>query len=200
MQLNHSLMTNFLRHIVLCCVTFFVCFNTYGQNKQIDTTHFYSIVDKTEFDTLSGWEFSWLVFKPINDTISYTWFDERPAFIKSLTTKQKVLFHTVELERSVMGGSGFANFYYNYKRYYPEIIKALNTLNDTAMLNLMNNLNSVYLRNYKIIKQKYKSGNWKYIEKLFAPYDKAYLDKHDYTMKLLEDYVRLYATEFVKFQ
>lgn len=192
-------MTNFLKLIVIYSVTFFICFSSYGQNKPIDTTRFYSLVDKTGFDTLRGWEFAWLVFKPINDTISYTWFDERPAFIKSLTTKQKVLFHTVELERSVWG-SGFANFYYNYKRYYPEIIKALSILNDTAMLSLIKNLNAVYLTHHKIINQKYKSGNWKYIEKLFAPYDKAYLNKHDYTMKLLEEYVRLYAPEFVKFQ
>jgi hypothetical protein len=193
-------MTKFLRHIAICCVTFFGFFCSYGQNKQVDTTRFCSIVDKTEFDTLSGGEFAWLVFKPINDTISYIGFDKRPAFIKSLTTKQKVLFHIVELERSVIGGAGFANFYYNYKSYYPEIIKALNILNDTAMLNLMNTLNDFYLTHYKIIKQKNKSGNWKYIKKLFAPYDKAYRNKHDYTMKLLEDYVRLYAPEFVKFQ
>lgn len=193
-------MTKFIRHIFIYSLTFLAYSYSYAQQRIHDTTSFYSVVNKTEFDTLKGWEFAWLVFKPINDTISYTWFDERPAFIKSLTTKQKVLFHTVELERSVMGGSGFANFYYNYKRYYSEIIKALETLNDTAMLNLLNRVNTVYLTNNKKIKEKFKSGNWGYIEKLFAPFDKAYLDKSDYTMKLLENYVRQYETEFVRFQ
>jgi hypothetical protein len=193
-------MTKFHRHIIIYIAIHFACLYSYGQNREIDITRFYSIVDKSEFESLNGWEFAWLVFKPINDTLSDTLFEGRPEFINKLTTKQKILFHIVELERSVMGGSGFSNFYFNYKIYYPEIIKSLTTLNDTAMLTLMNSINDVYLKNYKIINKKYNSGDWEYIEILFTPYDKSYLDKHDFTMKLLEDYVRQYAPEFVKFQ
>ena len=166
-----------------------------------DTSHFYSIVDRIQFDTLRGSDFTWIIFQPINDTLSHTPFDDRPAFIEKLSGKQKALFYIWEFERAVYGGElGFVNFYYNYKSYYQETIKGLKIINDTAMINVLEGVNKVYLSNKRIINRKLKNGDWKYIQKLFKKYDKAFIDKHNQTMNLLEDFVRRYSDNFVRFK
>ena len=187
-------------------ITFLTLFNglvidndSFGQPPRTDTI-FLSLIDRKQFDTLKGEDFTWEIFQPINDTLSYTAFAERPAFIQNLSSKQKVLFYTWELDRAVTGGSGFANFYYNYKRYYPEIIKGLTVLNDTAMLSLLKNVNNIYVSKAKKLQRKYKRGKWQYIEELFSSFDNAYLNRRDKTMELLEKYIRRYADEFVRFK
>lgn len=172
-----------------------------SQAKAVDSNHFYSIVDKAQFDTLTGTDFTWVIFQPINDTLSNTWFDERPVFIEKLSEKQKALFYIWELERAVYGGEyGFVNFYWNYKSYYKEIIKGLKLINDTAMINVLEGVNKVYLSNYKKNNRKLNNGGWKYVQKKFKKYDEAFLNKHEETMKLLEAYVRRYPNDFVRFK
>ncbi len=68
------------------------------------------------------------------------------------------------------------------------------------MVKVLEGVNQVYLSKYKLITHKYKTGDWKYIQKEFELYDKAFIDNHEDTMKLLEDYVRLHASEFVRFK
>lgn len=184
----------------------FIIFNSfitsncsYGQTMLSDTVLFYCKVSKADFDTLKGEDFIWEIFKPINDTISLSELYDRPTFIKRLTQNQKVLFYTYELERAVNGGSGFSNFYYNYKRNFSKTIEALTILKDIAMLKVLNGVHPVYLKNYNLIKRRYQKGNWNYTDKMFASFDKAYLKRKDSTMKLLENFVRIHAGEFIQF-
>lgn len=163
-----------------------------------DTSHFYSIVDKAQFDTLSGTDFTWIIFKPIIDTLSYTPLDNVPAFIEKLSEKQKVLFYLWELERAVHP-YGFVNFYWNYKSNYQETIKALKLINDTAMLKVLEGVNKVYLSNYKTIDRNLNS-DWTFVQKLFKKYNKLYFEKHKETMRLLEGYVKRYTNDFVRFK
>lgn len=144
-----------MRTIVIPILLFILSFadnKVFSRTNSFDTSHFYSIVDKTQFDTLRGTDFTWIIFQPINDTLSYTSFDERPSFIEKLSDKQKALFYIWEFERAVYGGElGFANFYYNYKSYYQETIKGLELINDTAMINVLEGVHKVYLSNNRII-------------------------------------------------
>src|SRR5215213_9864702 len=143
----------------------------FSSTNSFDTSHFYSIVDRTQFDTLRGTDFTWIIFQPINDTLSYTPFDERPAFIEKLSENQKALFYIWEFERAVYGGElGFVNFYYNYESYYQETIKGLRLINDTEMINVLEEANKVYLANYKTVNQKLNYGDWKYVQNLFKKY------------------------------
>ncbi|WP_158638394.1 DMP19 family protein [Panacibacter ginsenosidivorans] len=149
---------------------------------------------------MKGSDFTWIIFQPINDTLSGD--PERRAVSAGiLTDKQKALFYIWELERAVIGGElGFANFYYNYKSYYSETVKALKLINDTSMLKVVEGVNRVYLANKASITQKFKTWDWKYIQRKFKPYDKAFIAQHEKTMKLLETFVRLHADEFVRFK
>lgn len=171
-----------------------------SRESSIDTSHFYSIVDKAQFDTLTGTDFTWIIFEPINDALSGTP-EERAVSAKILSEKQKALFYIWELERAVYGGEfGFVNFYWNYKSYYQETIKGLKLINDTAMINVVEGVNKVYLSNYKKNNRKLNNGGWRYVQKRFKKYDKAFLDRHEETMKLLEAYVRRYPDDFVRFK
>jgi hypothetical protein len=175
---------------------------SFGQiNLSDTTTHFYSIVDREKFDTLSGTDFTWIVFEPINDTLSYTPFDQRPAFINRLSNEQKALFYIWELERAVFGGKlGFTNFYYNYNSYFQNTINGLTLINDTSMLKVMYGVNNIYSTQQKQIKHKYKSGDWKYIQRQFAFFDRAFLEIHEHTMTLLEGLIRLNENKFIRFK
>ena len=192
-----------MRHLLITILFYILTTadnEVFSRINSIDTGHFYSIVDKAQFDTLRGTDFTWIIFQPINDTLSYTPFDDRPAFIEKLSEKQKALFYIWELERAVYGSEfGFVNFYWNYKSYYQETIKGLKLINDTAMINVLEGVNKVYLSNYKTINRKLNS-DWKDVQKLFKKYDKAFLDKHEETMKLLEGYVRRYTNDFARFK
>jgi hypothetical protein len=42
-------------------------------------------------------------FQPINDSLSYIPFHNRPTFVEHLSGKQKALFYIWELERAVVG-------------------------------------------------------------------------------------------------
>jgi hypothetical protein len=204
MQIENPLMRQLIKFILpLVCANCLIADNySFSQTTLHDNaTHFYSIVDKAQYDTLMGNDFTWIIFRPINDTLSNTLFRARPAFIQNLSTEQKALFHIWELERAVYGGeSGFANFYYNYESYFSETIKALTLINDTAMLNVMLGVNKVYLTHHRQIQREYERGDWKYIQRKFAYFDKAFFDKHEYTMKLLENFIRLHTEKFVRFK
>ena len=173
-----------------------------GDNILADTTiHFYSLIDKTQFDTLDGTDFTWAIFEPIMDTIVHVRFSERDSFTQTLLSGQKALYYIWQLEGSNMqDGWGFTNFYGNYKEDYSEIIKSLNLIGDKAMIDLMSRVNGFYLLHREEITQKYRSGNWSDVQQLFSSYDRAYLDLHRQTMKLLEGYIRLHADEFVRFR
>jgi len=68
------------------------------------------------------------------------------------------------------------------------------------MIGVLEGVNKLYLSNYKTINRNLNNGDWKYVQKLFKKHDKAFIDKHEETMKLLENYVRHYADEFVRFK
>lgn len=188
--------------LFVCCSCFLIDSYAFDRKDLSDTSiHFYSIVNKAQFDTLSSTEFTWTIFEPINDTISFIPFRNRDVFIQKLSDKQKALFYIWQLERSIMQDqSGFTNLYYNYYKHLPEIISGLKIINDNAMLDLIFSVNKFYLLNYKEIKQKYQNGEWNNVKKLFFYYDKIYLDVHQHTMKLLEDYIRSNPKEFVRFK
>lgn len=193
-----------MRNLVLSILLFILSSadnRIFSRINPIDTSHFYSIVDRAQFDTLRGAKFTWVIFQPIIDTLSYTTFTERPAFVEKLSYKQKALYYIWELERAVYGGGlGFANFYYNYKSYSQEIIKGLELIDDTEMISVLEGVHQVYLSNETVINRKLKSGDWKYVQKLFENYDRAFMDIHEQTMNLLEDYVRRYPDDFVRFK
>lgn len=209
MQLKFILMKQLIITILLFSLIS-VDTSVFGQESSLDTNHFYSKVAKTQFDTLKGLDFTWVIFQPINDTLSYTPFGKRHAFVEKLSDKQKALFYIWELERAVssLDGTlidfsstvGFANFFYNYKDNFAETLRGLKLINDTAMINVLKGVSKVYVTKYKIINQKYNTGEWIYIQKQFKQYDKAFIDKHENTMKLLEDYVKLYTEDFVRFE
>lgn len=173
----------------------------YGRTFLNDTSGFYSIVDKTQFDTLRGEDFVWMVFMPINDRLGYMPFEQRSVFVSNLSEKQRAFFYVVELERAVYGGGlGFVNYYYNYSSYYQETIKGLHLIKDTAMLKVLEGANRQFLRNGKAFDDINESGAWKYNERLFRRYDRAFLDKHKETINLLEEFVRDNAIDFVRFK
>jgi hypothetical protein len=162
---------------------------------------FYSVVGKADFDTLHGRDFTWLIYKPINDTISFIRFDHRDDFISHLSNQQKALFYICQLEAAVVGGDlGFYNYYYNYKSSFPETIKSLKLIKDTAMLNLMFKVNKTYLEHEKKISQNSKSSSLKYVKNQFAFAYSVFWDKNEHTMNLLEGYIRLHQSEFVRFK
>jgi len=64
-----------MRHLLISILFFILTTATneaYSRINSFDTSHFYSIVDKEQFDTLKGTDFTWVIFKPINDTLSHT--------------------------------------------------------------------------------------------------------------------------------
>lgn len=188
----------------------------FGNPGSADTSkHFFSMIDRSQFDTLRGTDFTWAIFKPINDTISLIRFRNRDAFVLKLSHGQKALFYIWTLEQAVVDrhlgaynkdlaflseSAGFSNFYYNYKEYFSGITNGLRLINDTAMLHVMLRDNSIYLSNKKIILNKYQSGDWNYIKKKFYSSDQEYLKCHEHTMNLLESYIRIHVNEFVRFK
>jgi len=68
------------------------------------------------------------------------------------------------------------------------------------MITVLEGVHKIYLSNAKIINRKLKNGDWEYVQKLFKKYDKAFIDKHEQTMNILEDFVRRYTDDFVRFK
>ena len=164
------------------------------------SSHFYSIVDRTQFDSLHDTEFTWLVFTPINDSLSMIPFHKRNEFVQNLSDEQKVLFYIQNLEAAVMGGLGFLNFYYNYDDYIQGVTSSLMTTHDTAMLNVLRGANKIYLTNKNKIRGEFAPGEWDHLQKKFSATDSAYFNSRNYTMKLLEQYIRNHSNEFVRFK
>ena len=201
---KNLLMKHMIKLIIFALYFMFVVNNGYAFDRRVlpDTSiRFYSLIDKAQFDTLRGSVFTWEIFEPINDTISDTPFHERDSFVQGLTTGQKALFYIWELERAVLGGDlGFANYYYNYEVYFLETINGVKLINDTAMLEVLYGVNKIYLSHKNEIARRYKIGDWKYIQRKFASFDRAYTNQHEHTMLLLENYIRTHSTDFVRFK
>ena len=99
-----------IRFIILsiffnCCINDIYALNNnclnYVKEKFDTSRHFYSLINKSEFDSLSGTEFTWAIFKPMNDTIQAI---GNNSIVQSFSNGQKTLFYIWELERAVIGG------------------------------------------------------------------------------------------------
>ena len=81
----HATEIHLMKQLIITILLFnFIALDTnvFGQENSLDTKHFYSMVDKAQFDTLQGADFTWIIFQPINDTLSYTPFSKRHAFVE----------------------------------------------------------------------------------------------------------------------
>jgi hypothetical protein len=150
---------------------------------------------KSEFDSLSSWDFGWAILEPINLGA-----DDEIGLSKRLSPGQKALYFFWYLDGEVTNG-GFIQFYWNGKRkYLPAIIKGLELIGDRDMLNLVDKADKLYTKN----KGKFDSGKTqedfsKLYDDLieFDDLDGIFYDKHYKTMDLIEKYARQNPDEFV---
>lgn len=153
--------------------------------------------DKTEFETLHGWDFGWEILSTINIAESS---DEDEALSCRFSPGQKALYFFWYLDGAVTNG-GFAQFYWSeYQKYLPTIKNGLLLIGDTELLNLVKEADQKYIENQRRFSEYKSKGNWKGIhkEKLFDQYDNRYYKLHDTTMALIEKYARANPDEFVK--
>ena len=119
--------------------------------------HLQSVLSKSEFANLHGWDFGWAVLKGINIAS-----DERAEkeLSKRLSPGQKALYFFWYLDAQVTNG-GFIQFYWNgYRMYLPAIIKGLKLIEDNELLNLIELVDKEYLVNkekFELQKEKNES-------------------------------------------
>lgn len=182
-------------HSTLILAINFLCVFTCTAQSNIDPywqfnaeKHYKPKLNKSEFYTLSGYDFCWYVLEPLKQFIDdYDYEIERG---KSLSYGQKALYYWWYLDGQVTNG-GFAQFYSNgYGHYVPAIINGLEYVGDTAMANLLKQAEQVYQKN-----KKYIDGNefgFDSDDKIdeISIFDDLYFNMNHETMTLIETYFR----------
>lgn len=152
--------------------------------------------DKTEFETLYGWDFGWEILSTINIAESS---DDDGVLSRRFSPGQKALYFFWYLDAAVTNG-GFVQFYWNdYQRYLPAIKNGLQLIGDIELLQLLQEANHKYLKNQHLFVLQKKEGDGEplYSQELFDGYDNRYYQIHDNTMALIEKYARANPEEFV---
>ncbi|MEN0007986.1 DMP19 family protein [Flavobacterium nitrogenifigens] len=160
-----------------------------------DENHLRPNFAKSEFDSLTSWDFGWAILEPINLGAN-----DEVGLSQRLSPGQKALYFFWYLDAEVTNG-GFIQFYWNGNRkYLPAIIKGLELIGDRDMLKLVDIADKLYLEN----KDKIESGGTQedfsrlYDDLIeFDDLDRIFYDKHDKTMDLIEKYARQNPEEFV---
>jgi antitoxin component YwqK of YwqJK toxin-antitoxin module len=154
--------------------------------------HFKPKLSKSEFYTLSGYDFCWYVLEPLTQFIeSYDFEIERG---KSLSYGQKALYYWWYLDGQVTNG-GFAQFYSNgYGHYVPAIINGLEHVGDTAMAKLVKQAEKIYQKNKKYIDGNAENDAFGFdsddkIDEI-SFFNEQYFDMNHQTMALIETYFR----------
>src|SRR5262249_15389230 len=128
--------------------------------------------------------------------------EDEVELAKRLSPGQKALYFIGYLEDEVTNG-GLIQFYWNYDReYLAPILEGLKLVGDTAMLDLVKKANKEYsVHRSEFLAQKIKD-DWQPLYdslKTFETYDEIYSKISDSTIGLIEKYVRLNTSDFVKF-
>lgn len=151
----------------------------------------------SEFESLNSWDFGWAILEPIN---SATDKESEIELSKRFSPGQKALYFFWYLDSEVTNG-GFLQFYYNENRkYLPPILKGLKLIGDKEMINLVEKVDKIYLKNIEKFEVEDSQENF---EKLynelteFEENDLKFFDIHDATMDLIEKYARENPSEFV---
>ena len=154
--------------------------------------HFRPELNKGEFFKLSGYDFGWLVLKPLSKFIKNK--EQETERSKSFSYGQKALYYWWYLDGQVTNG-GFVQFYYNgYGPYVPTIIKGLEHIGDHEMASLIKKADKIYQKNKKLVTKAQESdlfgGDlYERLEKL-SFYDEKYYELNEKTMSLIENYIR----------
>lgn len=176
-------------------------------NKQIElynafdtANHLQPLFDKLQFDTLHDWEFGWAILEPINIAKSN---EDEIRLSKRFSAGQKALYFFWYLDAQVTNG-GFIQFYWNgHRQYLPPIMRGLQLIGDTSMINLVSNADKEYITNKNKFDLEKQKDDWNSLYdnlKNFERYDSLYNVIHNNTIKLIEAYARRNANEFVKFR
>jgi hypothetical protein len=153
--------------------------------------------DKTEFETLRGWDFGWEILSTINVAESS---DDDELLSRRFSPGQKALYFFWYMDGAVTNG-GFVQFYWNdYQRYLPTIKNGLQLIGDTELIKLIQEVDHKYFENQHLFATQKSKDDWEqlYNQKLFDEYDNRYYQIHNNTMSLLEKYARANPNEFVK--
>ena len=152
---------------------------------------------KSEFDTLHSWDFGWAILEPINIAPDK---EKEKLLSKRLSPGQKALYFFWFLDAEVTNG-GFIQFYWNgYRQYLPPILKGLELIGDTELIDLVKKTDKEYLANKDKFNSQREKNNWEPLYndlKEFENFDNHYYKIHDKTMELIEKYARQNASEFV---
>jgi hypothetical protein len=153
--------------------------------------------DKTNFDTLHGWDFGWAILEPIN--IAKSRADDK-ELSKRFSSGQKALYFFWYLEEEVTNG-GFIQFYWNgYREYLPAIETGLKLVGDTNLIELIEKADKEYLANKNKFDLQQELNDWEPLyDNLvqFNDFDQEYYKMRNSTMDKIEKYIRLKPAEFV---
>ena len=109
--------------------------------------HLQPAFNKTEFETLHGWDFGWEILSTINIAESG---DDDEALTRRFSPGQKALYFFWYLDAAVTNG-GFVQFYWNdYQRYLPAIKNGLQIIGDTELLQLVEEADHKYFENQQL--------------------------------------------------
>ena len=153
--------------------------------------------DKSEFETLSSWDFGWAILQPINIAADK---ESEKTLSKRFSPGQKAIYFFWYLDGEVTNG-GFIQFYWNENRKYLQpILKGLKLIGDNEMINIVEEADKIYLKNKDKFELEDSQENF---EKLynelteFEDLDLKFYEIHDRTMDLIEKFARQNTNEFV---
>lgn len=164
--------------------------------------HFKSPISKTEFDSLKGADLAWEVLEPMSKMAAKLNIKNEKDGVKRLSNGQKALYFFWYLDGQVTNG-GFIQFYWNgYSKYLPAIIEGLKLIQDTEMLNLVNEVEIEFKRDVNVFAKYMSEDNFSGIYKELKRYEKfdnRYYDINENTFARIEKYIREHKDDFVVF-
>lgn len=158
--------------------------------------HFKPKIDKADFYLLKDDEFCWLILEPLSLYVENQEYEIDRA--KRFSLAQKALYYWWYLDAQVTGG-GFEQFYsVGYYKYSNIILEGLSLINDSDMIEMLEDANKIYLENKEIIDNGllYKDYNYSHIIDIFRETGSFYEEIRIGTIELFEEYIRKNPHEF----
>lgn len=154
------------------------------------STHFRPQLNQGDYYKLRDYDFAWLVLEPISKFIGNA--EQELTRGKSLSYGQKALYYWWYLDAQVTNG-GFIQFYANgYGNYVPTIIKGLQYVGDSKMVQLIQNADRIYQENKKRFDE--EEELYDHLDELTV-LDDDYYELHDHTVSIIEQYIRQHPDE-----
>ena len=163
--------------------------------------HFCPELEKARIDSLHGWDYCWAFLSPIERMVGEERFEKDRS--KRLSAGQKALYFFWYLESEVPNG-GFVQYYWNgYDRYLPATMQGMKEIGDSAMLQLLEDVDKEYSRkrntfeHNKLINEfseTYEELGW------YNSFDKRFFFLREQSLRKLESYIRKNPDQFAAVQ